>query len=75
MKQLSLLPKSKILARLTQLEIKKNIFIVGHRLFPIQNPMTMPWDLSIQSESGRQFIPKTIALSFKDINNIIPYLD
>ncbi|GEM_PF-240413 len=67
MEQLSLLPKTNILARLTELEIKKNIFIVGHRLFTIQNPKAMPWKLTIQSESGQKFTPKTIALSFKDV--------
>lgn len=68
MEQLSSLPKAKMLCRLTELEIKKNIFIVGHRLFSIQNPMNMPWELSIESESGQRFIPRTIALSLQDIS-------
>jgi len=43
---------SKLLVKITALEIKHDIFIPGHRTEPFRNPATAPWDLLLQDETG-----------------------
>lgn len=63
----------KVLARLHPLEIKRNIFIAGHRLEFLRNPKTEPWKIALATSDGSVFPETSTALSLKDAEQFFSF--
>jgi hypothetical protein len=59
-------PGSRLLSKITPLEIKRGIFIAGHRFEPYRDPGIAPWEIALAPQNGTAFSSRSIPFSVKD---------
>lgn len=57
---------SRLLAKLTRLELERGIFIAGHRFEPYRGPEIAPWDIELATAGGGALASRTVPLALRD---------
>jgi Plasmid pRiA4b ORF-3-like protein. len=57
---------SRLLAKITALEEKRGILIIGHRLEPYRSVDVAPWDVRLSTEGGNNLSSRLVPVSFED---------
>jgi hypothetical protein len=65
-KLMNFLQGSHLLAKLTPLEIKRGIFIVGHRLEPLHSELLPPWEVELTMSDGKALPSRILPISLDD---------